>query len=117
MIVIGVLLITYLAGQKQTLDYALSLIAGVAMIAVAFLPTERPSVLRNRGPCVRQVSSRWVMLRCNGNSVSAQSRSGIRRRRSCSSRRSRCMRSVLRGCEGPRWHCRNRPGGVDVEQV
>lgn len=51
---IGVLLITYLAGQKQTLDYALSLIAGVAMIAVAFLPTERPSVLRNRGPCVRQ---------------------------------------------------------------
>lgn len=51
--VVGVLLITYLAGQKQTLDYLLSLIAGIAVIAVAFLPTERPGYLRDLGPCTR----------------------------------------------------------------
>lgn len=51
--VVGVLLITYLAGQKQTLDYLLSLIAGIAVIAVAFLPTDRPGYLRDLGPCTR----------------------------------------------------------------
>ena len=47
------MLITYLAGQKQTLDYVLSLIAGIAVIAVAFLPMERPGDLRDLGPCTR----------------------------------------------------------------
>ena len=41
--VIGVLLVTYLAAQPDTWDFWLSLVAGVAAIGVALLPTTRPA--------------------------------------------------------------------------
>ena len=40
--VTGCLLLTYLAAQRHTWDYWLSSVAGVAVLGVAFLPTERP---------------------------------------------------------------------------
>lgn len=42
--VVGVLLITYLAGQRDTWDFWLSLVAGVAALGVALLPTPRPGL-------------------------------------------------------------------------
>lgn len=42
--VIGVLLMTYLAGQRDTWDYWLSLVAGVAALGVALLPAPRPGL-------------------------------------------------------------------------
>lgn len=42
--VIGVLLMTYLAGQPETRDFWFSLAAGVAVLVVAFVPTARPEV-------------------------------------------------------------------------
>ncbi len=42
--VTGFLLITYMAGMPRTWDFWLSLIAGVAVLAVVFFPTWRPNV-------------------------------------------------------------------------
>src|SRR6476646_1364470 len=42
--VIGVLLITYMSGQTRRTDFWLSLLAGVGVLGVAFLPTERPDL-------------------------------------------------------------------------
>jgi hypothetical protein len=42
--VIGFLLATYMAGQPRSLDFWLSLVAGVAVIAVVFFPTTRPGL-------------------------------------------------------------------------
>lgn len=42
--VVGVLLMTYLAGQRDTWDFWLSLVAGVAALGVALLPTPRPGL-------------------------------------------------------------------------
>jgi hypothetical protein len=42
--VVGVLLITYLAGQWKTVDCVFSTIAGVTVLGVVFLPTKRPDV-------------------------------------------------------------------------
>jgi uncharacterized membrane protein len=40
----GLLLITYMAGMPATLDFWFSLIAGVAVLVVAFFPTWRPGI-------------------------------------------------------------------------
>lgn len=40
--VVGCLLLTYLAAQRRTWDYWLSTVAGIAVLGVAFLPTQRP---------------------------------------------------------------------------
>lgn len=42
--VVGVLLMTYLAAQRDTWDFWLSLVAGVSALAVALLPTPRPGL-------------------------------------------------------------------------
>lgn len=42
--VVGVLLMTYLAGQRDTWDFWLSLVAGIAALGVAALPTRRPGL-------------------------------------------------------------------------
>lgn len=42
--VTGFFLITYMAGQKSTWDYWLSTVAGIAVLGVAFLPTQRPNL-------------------------------------------------------------------------
>ena len=42
--VVGVLLMTYLAGQRDTWDFWLSLVAGVSALGVALLPTPRPGL-------------------------------------------------------------------------
>lgn len=42
--VVGVLLMTYLAGQRDTWDFWLSLVAGLAALGVALLPTPRPGL-------------------------------------------------------------------------
>jgi len=42
--VVGVLLMTYLAGQRDTWDFWLSLVAGVAALGAALLPTPRPGL-------------------------------------------------------------------------
>lgn len=43
--VTGFLLITYMAGQKTTWDFWLSLVAGLAVLGVAFLPTKRSGLV------------------------------------------------------------------------
>jgi hypothetical protein len=42
--VVGVLLLTYLAGQPHTVDFVFSTIAGVAIIGVVAMPTNRPDL-------------------------------------------------------------------------
>jgi hypothetical protein len=42
--VVGVLLATYMAGQSQRTDFKLSLLSGLAVLGVAFFPTNRPSL-------------------------------------------------------------------------
>ena len=42
--VTGILLVTYMAGMPRSWDFWLSLIAGVAVLAVVFFPTWRPKV-------------------------------------------------------------------------
>lgn len=49
--VVGVLLMTYLAGQRDTWDFWLSLVAGVAALAVALLPTPRPGLSDSAPRC------------------------------------------------------------------
>lgn len=49
--VTGFLLATYLAGQVNTWDFWLSLVAGVAVIGVAFFPTARPDLSGSEPRC------------------------------------------------------------------
>lgn len=49
--VVGVLLMTYLAGQRDTWDFWLSLGAGAAAIGVALVPTPRPGVAAGDPRC------------------------------------------------------------------
>jgi hypothetical protein len=49
--VTGFLLITYMAGMPRSWDFWLSLLAGVAVLAVVFLPTWRPGVPRGAPLC------------------------------------------------------------------
>lgn len=51
MFVVGVLLMTYLAGQRRTWDFWLSLVAGVAALGVALVPTTRPGLPAGARPC------------------------------------------------------------------
>ena len=48
--VIGVLLITYMAARVNA-DFWASLVAGVFLIGVAFIPTERPGISDTAPPC------------------------------------------------------------------
>jgi hypothetical protein len=49
--VIGFLLATYMAGEANTLDYWASLIAGIAVLGVAFFPTTRPGLPVGASAC------------------------------------------------------------------
>lgn len=49
--VIGVLLMTYMAAQRQTWDFWLSSIAGLAVLGVGFFPTGRPDLAKNAPLC------------------------------------------------------------------
>lgn len=49
--VTGFLLATYMAGQRKTLDFWLSLVAGVTVIGVAFFPTSRPGQMNDAPRC------------------------------------------------------------------
>lgn len=49
--VTGFFLITYMAGMPRTWDFWLSLIAGVAVLAVVFFPTWRPGVPKGAPLC------------------------------------------------------------------
>ena len=49
--VVGVLLMTYLASQPETRDFWLSLVAGIAVLVVAFVPTARPGVPAGAPAC------------------------------------------------------------------
>jgi hypothetical protein len=42
--VIGVLLLTYMAGQKATVDFVFSTVAGVTVLGAVFFPTNRPDI-------------------------------------------------------------------------
>jgi hypothetical protein len=49
--VTGFFLATYMSGQARTLDFRLSLVAGLAVIGVAFFPTMRPHLLPDAARC------------------------------------------------------------------
>jgi hypothetical protein len=49
--VIGFFLATYMSGQARTLDFWLSLVAGLAVIGVVFFPTMRPHLLPDAPRC------------------------------------------------------------------
>lgn len=49
--VVGVLLATYMAGQSRRTDFWLSLVAGVAVLGVAFFPTGRPGQAEGAPRC------------------------------------------------------------------
>jgi hypothetical protein len=49
--VIGFFLITYLSGETKTLDFRLSLLAGVAVLFVVFFPTKRPDLAPDAPLC------------------------------------------------------------------
>ncbi|MEV6495213.1 hypothetical protein AB0M20_42330 [Actinoplanes sp. NPDC051633] len=42
--VTGFMLLTYMAGQRNTYDYWLSTVAGIAVLGVVFFPTNRPGI-------------------------------------------------------------------------
>lgn len=44
LVVMGFFLLTYMAGQRYTADYWLSTVAGITVLGVAFLPTQRPNL-------------------------------------------------------------------------
>lgn len=48
---VGLLLITYMAGNMRSLEFALSSLAGVMAIGVAFLPTKRPYLAPSAPAC------------------------------------------------------------------
>jgi xanthine/uracil permease len=49
--VIGVLLITYMTGMWRSVEFVFSTIAGIALLGVAFFPTERPHLLQGAPLC------------------------------------------------------------------
>jgi hypothetical protein len=49
--VIGFLLITYMAGQVESWDFWLSLVAGITVLGVAFFPTGRPNLQKGDPLC------------------------------------------------------------------
>jgi hypothetical protein len=49
--VIGFLLLTYMAGQRNTFDFWLSCVAGAAVLGVTFLPTQRPGLSEDDPRC------------------------------------------------------------------
>lgn len=49
--VVGVLLITYMSAQSDTWDFRLSLLSGVAVLGVAFVPTTRPDLTDAAARC------------------------------------------------------------------
>jgi MFS family permease len=49
--VTGFFLATYLAGERKTWDFWLSLVAGIAVLFVAFLPTSRPHLAPGAPRC------------------------------------------------------------------
>jgi hypothetical protein len=49
--VIGFFLATYLSGEPRTADFRLSLVAGLAVLGVAFFPTMRPHLLPSAPRC------------------------------------------------------------------
>ena len=49
--VTGFLLITYMAGQRNTPDFWFSLVAGVAVLGVVFFPTWRPGLAADSSRC------------------------------------------------------------------
>ncbi|WP_213452060.1 hypothetical protein [Rhizomonospora bruguierae] len=49
--VIGFLLMTYMSAQTRTWDFWLSLVAGIAVVGVAFFPTRRPGLASGAPPC------------------------------------------------------------------
>lgn len=49
--VVGVLLVTYLAAQTDTRDFWYSLVAGVAALGVAYVPTARPGLSPGAPSC------------------------------------------------------------------
>jgi hypothetical protein len=49
--VIGFLLMTYMSAQTRTWDFWLSLVAGVAVVGVAFFPTRRPGLASDAPLC------------------------------------------------------------------
>jgi uncharacterized membrane protein len=49
--VIGFLLMTYMSAQTKTWDFWLSLVAGVAVVGVAFFPTRRPGLASGAPVC------------------------------------------------------------------
>ncbi|MGC5019337.1 hypothetical protein [Micromonospora sp. DT47] len=49
--VAGFLLATYMAGQRRTRDFWLSLVAGVAVLGVVFFPTSRPGLVNDAPRC------------------------------------------------------------------
>jgi hypothetical protein len=49
--VLGFLLITYMAGKWRSVDFVVSVVAGVALILVALFPTERPNLPANAPAC------------------------------------------------------------------
>jgi hypothetical protein len=42
--IIGFFLMTYLSGEGKTLDFTLSLVAGLAVFGIVFFPTQRPGI-------------------------------------------------------------------------
>jgi F0F1-type ATP synthase assembly protein I len=49
--IIGCLLMTYMAGQRQTFDFWLSSVAGAAVLGVALFPTGRPDLPEDAPRC------------------------------------------------------------------
>jgi hypothetical protein len=49
--VVGVMLLTYMAAQRNTWDFWLSAAAGVAVLGVAFFPTRRPDLVAGEPLC------------------------------------------------------------------
>lgn len=48
---VGVLLLTYMAGHKDSIDYWLSVVGGIGVLVVANLPTRRPGLADGALPC------------------------------------------------------------------
>jgi small neutral amino acid transporter SnatA (MarC family) len=70
--VIGFLLATYMAAQKNTWDFWLSLAAGIAVILVVFFPTRRPGHLTEATLCGTQPvpeGCSWIQQELGENTV------------------------------------------------
>ena len=49
--IIGLMLATYMGGEPKTLDFWVSLLAGIAVLGVVFFPTSRPPDQASSGVC------------------------------------------------------------------